>query len=586
MNKKIGFFLKLSFLTFVITFFTCNNFYSASSKKKNKKISSVSVVEEKTAISSEKNEDLKNKKYTYFSSIDESIIADVEIGSPSSLRRAASSIRKSEVEYLENEKVLLAVESNIMQMVYPTERVDLEIPSYTATTSYIGAIQSSLNGIYDVSTGNVDFLTIVLPSLVVTQVNDVSGFFTISEQALLQGIEMRPNSVLANYLLGILYKKNNMFDKSIERFSIARSLAGECFQISYSYAEMLNIIGKVKESDSVSLELLNKNPTNVNILKLCAYNSYKLNNLNSAEEYISRVLQQNPNDLDALLFRAKILMAKKDYIRVASILDIYARQDTLSKDYLLLRTQLQYDWSKNFGAAISTIENALKLYPEDTDVQLYAALLASSVSSKVAGKSAVEYAEQVLIKEPKNETALQYAVQGLIQKKDYKKAYELSSLLISNHSNNSDNIFNHVKICLEIDRKDEAWSLISPIYRENSSDENVIQTYIITLDETERDTQALTLINQLLPNASSKMKSFLYYRRSLIQKNENDILSDLRSSLIANPRNSDSLFKLYKIYFSKKDYRKAQYYLKQVVALNPNDELMHQLNDELTLLQN
>ncbi|MCI6323077.1 tetratricopeptide repeat protein, partial [Treponema porcinum] len=70
------------------------------------------------------------------------------------------------------------------------------------------------------------------------------------------------------------------------------------------------------------------------------------------------------------------------------------------------------------------------------------------------------------------------------------------------------------------------------------------------------------------------------------QGDENAALSDLRSSLIANPRNSDALFRLYQIYFDKKDYRKAQYYLKQVVALNPNDEEFHRLNDELTLLLN
>ena len=66
--------------------------------------------------------------------------------------------------------------------------------------------------------------------------------------------------------------------------------------------------------------------------------------------------------------------------------------------------------------------------------------------------------------------------------------------------------------------------------------------------------------------------------------NESTMLSDLRSSLISNPRNSDALFRMYQIYFKRKDYRKAQYYLKQVVSLNPNDETYLRLNKELDQL--
>ena len=172
---------------------------------------------------------------------------------------------------------------------------------------------------------------------------------------------------------------------------------------------------------------------------------------------------------------------------------------------------------------------------------------------------------------------------GLWKKKDFQKAYELSSKLLKIGSDD-ENLFLHVRICLALKKNDEAWNLISPVYRTNSADENVIQTYIITLDETDRDQQALTLINKLLPDASSRLKSFLHYRRSLLQTREEDALSDLRSSLISNPRNTDSLFRLYQIYFSKNDYRKAQYYLKQIVALNPNDEEVRKLNDELLLL--
>ena len=68
------------------------------------------------------------------------------------------------------------------------------------------------------------------------------------------------------------------------------------------------------------------------------------------------------------------------------------------------------------------------------------------------------------------------------------------------------------------------------------------------------------------------------------QKTEDLVLADLRSSLTHNSRNSDTLFRLYEIYFERKDYNFAQYYLKQVVAIKPNDTSARQLNEALTQL--
>ena len=38
---------------------------------------------------------------------------------------------------------------------------------------------------------------------------------------------------------------------------------------------------------------------------------------------------------------------------------------------------------------------------------------------------------------------------------------------------------------------------------------------------------------------------------------------------------------LYELYFKKNDYRKAQYYLKQVIALNPSNQELLDLNSNL-----
>jgi tetratricopeptide (TPR) repeat protein len=96
--------------------------------------------------------------------------------------------------------------------------------------------------------------------------------------------------------------------------------------------------------------------------------------------------------------------------------------------------------------------------------------------------------------------------------------------------------------------------------------------------------EASNLIQKAISLYSGKVKSDFYYEKSRIAANEEERLSDLRSSLTATPRHPEALFALYKYYFDKADYRKAQYYLRQVVALNPENTKLIELNAQLDSL--
>jgi uncharacterized protein HemY len=132
--------------------------------------------------------------------------------------------------------------------------------------------------------------------------------------------------------------------------------------------------------------------------------------------------------------------------------------------------------------------------------------------------------------------------------------------------------------------KDEAWDLASRLYSEQPGDEAVVQSYIHVLVSTGRSQEASRIISQQLSSANARMKSFLFYERSFLETTEDAILGDLRSSLTSNPRNKDALMRLYQVYYYKREYRKAQYYLKQVVALSPGDENLLVLNRDLDTL--
>ena len=99
----------------------------------------------------------KSRKKSYFSKIDANILSLIENGSPSSILQAVELMRKNQSEYKEYEKVLIAVATKIMQIVWTSETVSWEQFEYSEITPYTEALNSVEKGFFDTSTGNVDF---------------------------------------------------------------------------------------------------------------------------------------------------------------------------------------------------------------------------------------------------------------------------------------------------------------------------------------------------------------------------------------------------------------------------------------------
>lgn len=517
----------------------------------------------------------------FFAFSDKSIMQDMEIGSPASIQRAASKIRNPSSQ---SEKIILAVASSLMSIVWPSEQNGISIPSGIEANAYTGAIDSAKMGIYDVNTGNSDFFTMVLPSLVLLTSSSQTEYYNQSLAALSSALELRPDSVLVHYLLGILYQRMGDLNSSLRMYEKAAALAENCLETNYAFAQVLYLQGRYDEAQEIASRMLISFPGNLKLLKLLSQIASKTGNYALAESYINQVLQQEPENSQFLLLRVEVLIDQGNYVKAVSFLDIYSRVDKASKDYLLLRSRIQNEWNKNPVAAAATVEQALELYPNDSAVILSAANLAAATGNKVLGKTAGELAEEILLREPGNDEAIFIRAKDALVRKEWDTAYTNTSQLIKKDNVNLAKKILHIQACLGVNRVGEAQTEVSRLYQQHSDSDDVKELYLRVQAAAGNKGEVRSLIASFLPTASSQLKSFLYYQRSLLSSNDADKLADLRQSLTANPRNSEALFELYQYYFNRKDYRKAQYYLKQVVALNTNDEEILRLNVELEAL--
>jgi tetratricopeptide (TPR) repeat protein len=102
--------------------------------------------------------------------------------------------------------------------------------------------------------------------------------------------------------------------------------------------------------------------------------------------------------------------------------------------------------------------------------------------------------------------------------------------------------------------------------------EAATEAYLRALVDIGDGKSAQNLIGRILPGTnSSPFRSVLYYLQSRLQKSDEEAQALLRAALIENADNSEALASMSDIQARLKDFAKARFYLKQAMAIDPDD---------------
>ncbi len=569
--------LPLIFALFLSVLVSCA---SVSSKKKLPNTSSASSSKAKSLPSVPSSLSIKNFS-SYFRGVDGAILFRIQNGSPLSIREAVSALHKPNGKYSEQERVLFAMCASIVKYAWPNEKITWAVPQDLPDNLYTATLKSIGEGSASFTSAENDIFMLTLPCLALFTSSAQNGFYVQAEDSLKKALEINPSSVLNLYLAGTLAFRTHNYEKAVFFYERAAEIEPRNNYIMLARIRALLKAGEHEKAYESAAQALRIQPANMEVIKLNAKAAFASGRYNEAESLAARVLQREPDNTAFLLFRARVLFELEDYLNASTLLDLCARSDKTSKEYLLLRARLQSVWNKNPSAAAVSVQEALNRYKDDGDVLLFAAELSATSGQNIDSKTAFELATAVLEKDPENARAFAVIAKDAVKKKQWRQAYEALSSLEHVQTLSAENTLLYVQVCLMLNKTDQARTLFKDIYSGEHADENMQQWYIRLLIAEGKKNEAAQLINSLLVKSSGKMKSVLYYERSRLGTSDAQILADLRSSLTANPRNENALYDLYAYYYRLNDYRKAQYYLKQVIALNPNDAGLLKLNADL-----
>ena len=266
--------------------------------------------------------------------------------------------------------------------------------------------------------------------------------------------------------------------------------------------------------------------------------------------------------------RVRILVERKEYLKANSLLDAFATTNHTARDYLLLRSRVTREWTKNPVAASGFLQDAQRLYPDDPEVLLASAEICYQTNQSLNGLKGRDFVNRVLALEPSNAVALALLAQDYIVMKDWTSAVRTGELLTASDPS-VENRAILVRAYLGSGDSARALGISRSLYTSLPGSDDVTTLYLDALIATGDAKTAASIINGRLDGAVPHFKSVLYYYQSRIAPSADIRLSSLRSSLLADPRNIDALSAMYGWFMERKDYRMAQYYLKQVLALDP-----------------
>jgi len=505
-----------------------------------------------------------------------------EEGSPSSLLGALEIIRVNSIGSTEFGRMMNAVNAALLTTLYPAVQVELPPLDPPVTHVYSRILRDVERGVYTSPRKNSDdFLEHILPFLTFYPKSMIANEAAIPEETYLAVLgdletagELNGESVLPGLFSGILHEFSGRQEAAAVLYAEVWEHFPGCYPVALGLARTMAAQGL--DSEQFLSELLAAFPDNIQIKRQLARVYYNAGDWPRAEEAVDEILQRDSRNREFLLMRAHILVEQGQFLQAQAPLDAYAGSNSGNRLYLFLRARVQAEAYNNMDAAMNSLRTILRVSPAadrlDNEIAVYAARLLLESSRPQDKSEGRELLARLLDVPAPPLEVVTLAVRDAASRQSWAEAQSYLARLL-NERRSSQDLLEAFNVENAQGNRAAALSYARELYeRDRSSEEGTI-AYITALVETGQNGEASAIIaNRLESMAGGAVKSRYYYLHSLTRSGEDLRMSDLQSSLFEDPRNLDAIIAIFEIYHSRGDDRRADFYLRQALALAPDDQ--------------
>jgi Tfp pilus assembly protein PilF len=478
-------------------------------------------------------------------------------------------------------RLMNAAAAALLRAVYPDLPVRYLPPDSPVTAAYTRILRDADRGVYTPPQADSrDFLEHVLPFLAWYPEPRDKSLLRNALPDLEKAAALNPASVLPFLFRGFVYEQEGSAEEAEAAYREVLERAEDCYPAELGLIRIMNSRGESEQASSRLAGLLVRYPDNMGIKKEMARNYAAGADWPRAEAAIAEILQRNPRDGEFLLLKAYTAMEQGRYQEAQAPLDTYASIDSGNRQYLFLRARLQAELYRNRDSALNYLRSIIRSWPGDTEALVYmAGLLMESTRQGDAAEGRTILTRLLGQPNPDPKT-LSLAVKDAVRREAWQEARGLLERLLARRRNDED-LLDGYRVERGLGNSAAALAYARELYNREGAGEEAAAAYLTALIDTGRQSEALQIIERRLQAASGgAQKSRYYYLRSRLRNSDDDAMSDLRSSLFEDPRNLDALVAMFEIYHRRRDERRAVYYLKQALALDPNNPRLRRYEAE------
>lgn len=500
---------------------------------------------------------------------DSTIESYIEIGTPASFRAAVDYFTQAGKAEKSGKQFYLTLIAQLMHFLYPLEPDQWYAHTFNGFNSYLDAFNKVEQGMYPSTAGMNTFLETLIPTLIVLRGTDIAPYAKDIEMRLHRAQELNPKAALPFYLLGALYELQSKYAQAEQAYQTAWERDSSC------YPAGIRLIRRALQNQNaeyvipIAKQLSERFPHTLELQLLLAQAYYTIDALPESIELLKTVLKQEKDNTEAYFLQIRMLLKQKDFLSANALLDIYAKKNKTDKTYLLLRAHMLRGWNQNLSEAKAYLEKAEQRYPHDADVLLACATMCFETAERINGKGADDFIALLLKQNSTHIPTIRLLIRQDSAQENWTKAFERAQFLHKTYPSQEHTML-YIKTCIGLEKWTEAAALAKTAYHHVQRPSDAITAlYLETLLHAGEHDALNLVINDKLPNAPSSLKSILQYYQARVEKTDKKQLSLLRQSFLSDPHNVSALFALYEWYFAHANYQKAQYYLQQVLILEP-----------------
>ena len=506
-----------------------------------------------------------------------------ETGRLSSMLQALELIRSRELGGTEFGRIVTAINVSLINRVYPDSPARLPAVDLPQTHSYSQILREAERGNYVRPAPNSDdFFEHILPFLAVNERTRPEALADVLRD-LSKAAELRPDSVLPFYFQGIIHERAGRYTQAEAAYRRAYQISDECYPAMAGVARIRRLTGNPREAASILSDLMIRHPDSSIIKRELAITHYQNRDWARALAITDEILLSEPRDEELLLIKAHSLIEMGRFAQANEPLDIYASINSNNRDYLFYRARVQAEGGRNRDSALNYLRSILRTNPNDAEVLIYAASLLMESPRPADQQEGRELLNRLQRVSGSSIDVLTLSLQDAVHRENWQEAQGYLNRILAVRRTASD-LTNAYYVERGLRNNARALTYARELYDRDPSNNDYAIIYISALIDNGRRDEASRLIESRLNSSTGSTKSQFYFLRSRLQSNEEAALNDLRSSIFEDPRNLDALISMFEIYHRRREERRAVYYLRQALAIAPDNPRLQRYEREYSAL--